>query len=287
VLAEKEPAADQAESTGDNAEPESEDTAERTSRPEEEPAEVGGPGAPVPLVLALGLAGFTRDLVYTDNLSQLPEYNLGLGPSLVLNLNWYPAAHFSRGAGANIGLDLRALVAFGLDSEHKDNTSFPTSANAFGVGVRGRLPLGKNELAAIVGYGKRSYSIGKVEGPGTMLNHPYVPSTSYSFMRIGIEGHFPLSDKFALGASLAYLPTFSTGTETWFANTTANGIEGEIKAGYTLSQSLDVNAAFGLQRFAMAFNPKLADAAAGKPIAGGAVDQYLSLTLSMLYRFAQ
>jgi hypothetical protein len=239
-------------------------------------------------VLGVGLAGFTRDFVYTDNVSKLPLYDLPLGPSLLINANWYPAAHFSSGLAANIGLDLRGQIAFGLDSEVKDNTSFPTSAGGFGLGVRGRFPVGAHEIAGVVGYGRRSYSIGKVESGKTMRMHPFVPSTAYSFLRVGAEAHFALSEKFGLGLALAYLPTFSTGVEKeWFSHSSAKGIEGEVKLGYTLSKSLELNAAFALQRFALAFNPTLDEAKAGKPIAGGAVDQYLSFALGMGWRFGQ
>jgi hypothetical protein len=255
------------------------------SQADEEPAGQSGEGSASPFVLGVGLAGFSRDFVYNDNVSNLPLYDLGLGPSLVINANWYPAAHFSSGAAANIGLDLRGQIAFGLDSEVKDNASFPTSAGSFGIGVRGRVPLGSHELAAVVGYGRRTYSIGQVESDDGTGMHPYVPSTAYSFMRLGVEARFALTERFGVGLSLAYLPTFSTGTEEWFANATASGIEGEVKVGYSLSKSLEVNAAFALQRFGLAFNPTLEDAAAGKPIAGGATDQYLSLALGMGWHF--
>jgi hypothetical protein len=272
------------ETLADDTAPASDDN---DTQSEEEPAGQSGEGGAVPFVLGVGLAGFSRDFVYNDNVSDLPLYDLGLGPSLLINANWYPAAHFSSGAAANIGLDLRGQIAFGLDSEVQDNTSFPTSSGGFGIGVRGRVPLGSHELAAVVGYGRRTYSIGQVDSDDATGMHPYVPSTAYSFMRLGVDAHFALTQKFGVGLSLAFLPTFSTGTEEWFENATANGIEGEVKVGYSLSRSLEVNAAFALQRFGLSFNPTIEDAMAGKPIAGGAVDQYLSLALGMGWRFGQ
>jgi hypothetical protein len=276
-----EPASDDEDAMAQN------DAAQNDDEAQDEPADQNGEPGPAPFVLGVGLAGFTRDFVYNQNLSNLPVYDLPLGPSLVVNANWYPAAHFSKGAAANIGLDVRGQLAFGLDSEVKDNTSFPTSSGGFGLGLRGRLPLGRHEMAAVVGYGQRSYSIGGVEGSGAAEQrmHPYVPSTSYSHLRAGLEARFALSEQFGLGIALAYLPTFSTGVEKWFPRATANGIEGEVKFGYAMSKSLELNAAFGLQRFALAFNPTLEDANTGKLIAGGAVDQYLSMTLGMGWRF--
>lgn len=286
-----EPADDALTAASDTADQaEASEPVAQTEAPASEPASDNNGPLPSPFVLGVGLAGFTRDFVYNEDISHLPQYDLGLGPSLAVNVNWYPAAHFSNGAAANIGLDLRGQLAFGLDSEVANNSSFPTSSSAFGVGVRGRIPLGSTELGAVVGYGQKSFTIGTLDktpaDPSKARPHPYVPSTSYSFLRIGADARFALSDKFSLGLGLAFLPTFKTGVEAWFPRATASGIEGEAKVGYAMTSSVELTAAFGLQRFGLAFNSVPADVALHRPVAGGAVDQYLSLTLGVGWHFA-
>ena len=164
-------------------------------------------------------------------------------------------------------------VTLALDSAF-GASKFPTSSNAFGIGARARLPLGEHELAAVIGYGHQSFTIddatietGKVD--------PGVPSAAYSFARLGTELRLLFGD-FAVGAALAYLPTFSTGeVGRMFPHASAAGVEGELSFSHALSSAFDLSLTFGLQRFAYSMNPKLSEVSAGRPIAGGALDQYL------------
>jgi hypothetical protein len=253
--------------------------------PAGEPAQhVGAEPAGTPLVMSAGLAAFSRHLSFNDDLSDLAPYDLALAPAMVLHVNWYPGAHAqAAGIAANVGLDLHAQFAFGLDSQAEKNITLATSASSFGIGVRARLPLGDNELAAAIGYGTRSFSI-DADGTTSARALRFPASTSYSYLRVGVEASFALSPRFALRGALAYLPTFSTGVETWFPRASAQGIEGEMKLSYALSHAFDLSAALGMQRFALSFHPTLQDANAGRLIAGGAIEQYLSMTLGASFR---
>jgi hypothetical protein len=242
-----------------------------------EPALEQDAARPSPFDVALGLAGFTRNFAYKDDLSGLRSYGLDMGPSLALKLHWYPAAHFESGPAALIGLDLRGQTAFALDSAFGGN-KFSTSAHAFGLGVRARLPLGEHELAAVVGYGQQSFAIDDAASKTGKLD-PGVPSTAYSFARLGVEARVVFGD-FAFAAAAAYLPTFSTGeVERMFPHASAAGVEGDVSLSHQLSQNFELIATLGMQRFAFDLSPTLADAKAGRPIAGGALDQYLWGTL--------
>ena len=83
----------------------------------------------------------------------------------------------------------------------------------------------------------------------------------------------------------AFLPVLSTGDigeDPWFPNASASGMEGELNVSHALSPALELNAAFGLQRFAFSFEPEPADAMVMNPrIAGGASDQYLRATVGV------
>lgn len=266
---------------GQAAEGELEDAAADAAADEatEAPAHHATGPALTAMELGAGIAGFSRHLSYSDNQSDLAPYDLALAPAMTLHARWYPAVHFGqRGIAVNIGVDLRAQFAFALDTEAEKGVFLPTSANAFGVGVRARWPLGKHELDAVVGYGTRTFSVDTTEtSSARALRYP--GSTAYSYMRLGLEGRVDLGARFALSAALAYLPTFSTGVEGWFPNSSATGIEGELELGYALSSSFELDAKLAFQYFGLSFDPTIDDARAGALVAGGAGERYLSMSL--------
>jgi hypothetical protein len=251
----------------------------------EEPAhEEAGP-ALTAMVVGAAIAAFSRHLSYNDDLGDLAPYDLALAPAMTVHARWYPAVHFGqRGIAGNIGLDLRAQFAFALDTEAEQGVFLPTSATGFGIGARARWPLGDHELGAVVGYGTRTFSVDAV-GTSSARALRYPGSTAYTYMRLGLEGRVDLGGRFALGAALAYLPTFSTGVEIWFPNASAAGIEGELDLGYTLSSSFELEAKLAFQHFGLSFDPTIEDARAGELIAGGAVERYLSMSLGASWRF--
>jgi hypothetical protein len=251
----------------------------------EEPQQAADDGArPSPFDVGLAMAGFSRSFEYHDDLSGLSSYDLGLAPTVMLKLHWYPAAHFQDGVLANIGLEVRGQLAFALDSS-LDGASLPTSSHALGAGVRARLPLGQHELAALAGIASQTFAIDPGKSKAGPVN-PGIPKVAYTYARLGIEARFALGEQFALGAALAYLPTFSLGqVEQWFPHASARGLEAELSLTHALSRAFELNATFGLQRFAFAFHPELDDVAKKRPIAGGALDQYLFGTLGARYVF--
>jgi hypothetical protein len=62
-----------------------------------------------------------------------------------LSLGWYPVAHVSSGAAANIGLVGDFEQSVGAKSKDERGVEHSTSMQAFSVGLRGRLPLGEHE----------------------------------------------------------------------------------------------------------------------------------------------
>jgi hypothetical protein len=203
-----------------------------------------------------------------------------------VHAHWYPGVHFGqRGIAGNIGFDLRAQFAFALDSEAENGVFLPTSASGFGIGVRARWALGAHELDAVVGYGTRTFSVDTV-GTTSARALLYPGSTAYSYMRLGLEGHFDLGSRFILSGALAYLPTFSTGVERWFPNASAAGVEAELELGYALSSAFELDAKLAFQHFGLSFDPTVDDARAGELVAGGAAERYLSMSLGASWRFS-
>ena len=257
-----------------------EEAAKEEAEPEEEPSQ-GDETHPSPLDVGLGVVAFTRHLKYNDDLSGLSSYRLDLGPSIGLQAHWYPVAHFDSGALANIGLDLRARMMFAVDTGLDDQT-FSTSSHAFGIGLRGRLPLGEHELGAVIGYANQTFAIASAKTDAGVVD-PGIPSASYGFLRLGLEARLVFG-AVHVGAAAAILPVLSTGeVERWFPRSSALGLEGQLSVGYALSRSLELEAAFGMQRIALSMNPELDDVDLGRPIAGGAVDEMLFGTLGACF----
>ena len=72
-----------------------------------------------------------RDYSYHDTPVKLAEHTLSPTPAFRLGMRWYPAAHFTSGAGANIGLDLSGMLMLPVDAKGSTDT-FKTSSLAFG-----------------------------------------------------------------------------------------------------------------------------------------------------------
>jgi ribosomal protein L12E/L44/L45/RPP1/RPP2 len=275
VAAARQQAAQQPAQNADEAQEDEEEESEPED--EDEPSEGDDSDRPSPLDVGISMVGLSRSLEYNDALSPLSTYHLDLGPSILLQARWYPAAHFDSGALANIGLDLRGRLMFAVDSGLED-ASYPTSSRALGIGLRGRLPLDEHELAAVFGYGSQTFEIDPTKT--AMGEIPSgIPGTSYSMLRLGVEARLAFG-AVHVGGAMAFLPVLSTGElEDWFPQASASGLEGELSIGYALSPAFELGASFGIQRIALSMNPTLADAQMGRAIAGGAIDEMLYGTL--------
>jgi hypothetical protein len=247
---------------------------------QEEPTSGSGPEV---FDVGVGARFGTRSFAYNDSLPGLRGYDLGFSPNLALHAHWYPGAHVTEGVLANIGVDLRGELMVGVSSQNSAGQKFSTSSHAFGVGVRGRIPLDKLELGLIAGFGQHTFSLSN-----TNKIEPGVPDVVYNFVRTGAEAQYQLMSWFALKGTAAYLIGLSQGELTqsaWFPHGTGSGVEAEIsvQAG---SPKLVGELAFSVQRYFMALNPNPTDAAVvtNGRVAGGALDEYLSFRLGMIYR---
>jgi hypothetical protein len=272
----KEPAPERAEA---GAQTNDEETAPEHAEPEEP----GSDQRPSPLDINLGVRFGTRSFGYNDALPGLRNYDLGLSPSLGLRAHWYPAAHFTDGALANIGLDLRGEFMVGVTSKNTTGQKFSTSSHAFGLGVRGRLPLNKLELGLVAGWGQHAFSLANADKVD-----PGVPDVNYNFIRAGVDGHYQLLPWFGVEAKFSYLIGLSLGElgeKAWFPHGTGDAVEAEIglQAG---SRRLLGEVSFSWQRYFMSLNPDPSDSSVvvdGR-VAGGALDVYLSFRLGIIYR---
>ncbi|HKU42306.1 MAG TPA: hypothetical protein VJR89_29310 [Polyangiales bacterium] len=256
--------------------------AELDEPPAAEQPEESTPSALAALDMRVGARFGTRKFEYNDPLPGLRKYGMSMSPNLSLRVRWYPAAHFDDGVMSNFGLDLRGELLVGVSSENRAGQKFSTSSHNLGIGVRGRLPIARHELGAVLGYGVHTFSL-----EGTSKADPDVPNASYGFLRTGLDARFRVYDPVYVQLEAAYLFGLSHGEiedRAWFPHTSGDGIEGELAVGWTMSKALGFEASFGITRYFMSFDPEPRDASVRDEgrVAGGAIDQYLSTRIAMV-----
>ncbi|MCA9603309.1 MAG: hypothetical protein KC417_14855 [Myxococcales bacterium] len=254
----------------------------------DEEEDSGPTGKPSPLTVAVHFDGLWRSFNYKDDLfDNLLTYSLGPAPHVGVDAQWYPAAHFTDGFAANIGLEGRFGTILGVESEFQGE-KYGTSSIDWGAGLRVRFPFDRDELYGVVGLGGRSFSLDRKAGV------PAIPDVSYMFLRAGLGGTFWLGPV-SLRASGAYLIVFGAGTsgdsiqsDNWFPHSSASGLEGTAEVGFEFTEGFEVRAGFTLQYFAYTLNPEPDDPIAGGTggggsVAGGASDMYPAAMLTLSY----
>ena len=240
---------------------------------------------PSPLDFGLGARLGTRAFGYNESLPGLRGYSLGFSPNIALRAHWYPAAHVSDGALANIGLDLRGEFLVGVSSKNSSGQKFSTNSHAFGVGLRARVPLGNVELGAVGGFGQHAFGFSSASAKVD----PDLPDVNYNFVRLGLDGSWQFAGPLRLQLAAAYLLGLSQGEiaeKAWFPHTKGNGFEAEIGLAIPLSRMLGFELAFAMQRYFLSLNPDPKDpgvVGTGR-VAGGALDQYFSTRLGVVLR---
>ena len=240
---------------------------------------------PSALDFSIGARFGTRSFGYNESLPGLRGYSLGFSPSAALRAHWYPAAHFGDGVLAHLGLDVRADFLIGVSSKNSEGETFSNSSHAFGVGLRARVPLGKVELGAVGGFGQHTFGFASESGKVD----PDIPDVSYNFVRLGLDGKWQFAGPLTLQLGAAYLLGLSQGEiadRAWFPHTKGNGVEAELGLAIPTSRLLAFELMFGMQRYFLSLNPDPKDpgVVGTKRVAGGALDQYWSTRLGIVFR---
>jgi hypothetical protein len=242
---------------------------EEEEEEEEEEASPGDDKRPSPLEIIGGIRAFSRNFRYTDDLfDALRSYKLGAAPAFFIQGRWYPAAHFSGGIPAHIGLTGGYEQGVFLKSQVSGGEELTTKMSEWYAGLRYRVPFEKHELGVQGTYGKHSF---KVEDDPAA---PLVPDVDYSYLRFGLDGRVRV-DQILLGAHFGYRMLLDTGelqSSAWFPNTGGGGVDAGLFAGYEFITGVALVAGFDFRRYFFSFDPSPGDPL----IAGGAVDEYLS-----------
>jgi hypothetical protein len=234
-----------------------------------------------PLEVGAHVRLMTRSYEYNDALVDLAEHTLKATPALRLEARWYPAAHFTTGVIANLGLDMYAQLMWPVTATSPLG-EFDTSSTSFGIAARFRIPLGAHELGIVAGYSSFGFYFEDAENAPAQ-----VPSVTYGSIRLGADARFQLTDSISASLQAAYLLVQGfgeLGTAAWWPDVTGSGLELELRGGYAISKPLELVLAFGLTRYGMSLNPSSDNPAmtvAAMRAVGGLTDQYLHGSLGI------
>jgi hypothetical protein len=243
-----------------------------------EPAEAAGGGRW--LELAVGARGFSRNLTYNDQVSPgLRQYQLPMGPAVVANIAFYPFALASSGPAAGIGIvaDIEQSVAtssqLAADPTFPNGATFPTSMHEFSGGIRYRIPVDTAQIGLAVTGGEHAFWF--VSGGGADRSQLEIPNTAYQFVRGGLDVRVALTPAFSLGAGAGYRYVLNQAGSVRkdFPHLTVAGVDAGVRAAYAFSSNIEARLQADVRRYFYDMHSVRGDAL----IAGGAVDQYLSV----------
>jgi hypothetical protein len=297
-------AADKGEDAPADKEPEAEAEAEAEPEPESDadtdtdsPATKRRRPKPYLFDITASLRGFQRHFSYIDDkYNELPNYDLGGAPAIVLDAAFYPFKNKtgSLSAGFNGHFD----YAVGIGTTYKVPTgaqegTHSTTAFGYALGVRGNYAFGAtmaNIVSAGAEFGAQSFT---VDHPPPVPGNANIPSVEYKFIRPNVMGRFPVMDRLAAIGSIGYLMVSSAGeivSPEYFrgATSSASGLDLGIGAAYEIRMSgkgalkfLELRPMLTFRRYTFKFNPNEAE---DPFVAAGATDDYLGLNLGIATR---
>lgn len=254
---------------------------------------------PSPLDATLGLRLYSRAFRYTGTLEQvapgtfdpLVDYNLDIGPMPLLNVHWYPLAHFMGGVPAHIGITGGYEMGIGTKVQYAgvdaagelDERTLNQSHTLWYAGLRGRIPVSVLTFGVGANYGNHSFNL-----KDSSDQPPVFPNVSYGFVELGgdVEAQF---GSMLVGAQASYLYLMSAGdliSEEWFPVAKGKGVHFSGHVGWAASQAVHLLAGIDARAYGFDFNPVPVDIPANR-VAGGATDRYLSFWFGVRFRIPE
>jgi hypothetical protein len=261
---------------------------EKEPEEEEEPEEPedDGEGRPAnqygreifSIAAAFDLSG--RWFSYNDGItSNLRDYDVFGAPGFQVGAEVYPLAGTDVPVMKDLGLTGRFGMALGLSSETEGGAAVTTSWTRFDVGMRLRVRTGSEEAPVLGLHGGFGIDTFELEAEGALGDE--VPSASYKFLRVGVDGRIPLGPV-AINLFFDYLGAVSAGTV--YDRFTGSSIGGIATGGgfiVPIASGFEVRLGAEYERWFYAFEPVVGDAF----VAGGALDERIHLTLGPAYVF--
>lgn len=229
--------------------------------------------------LELGVAG--RFFTYHDQLTPtLATYTQAVMPMLGLDVDAYPGGHtlvpFVRDLGlfANFWVSLYATTAITAAASKVSNQSAQVAG-----GLRYRVRFGRDDLPVL----------GVALGAGELLSRFHgalpsmaaIPAVAYAYLRPALDLRIPIS-RFALLLNAAYRHLFtSDDIHKFFGHLSVHGVDLGAGVAVALPSSLFVTLSGSYVRMFFDLKPNPGDAY----IAGGALDEYYTASLSISYAY--
>ncbi len=229
-------------------------------------------------VLKASIQGGSRNFDYVDRLtSTLRPYSLTAAPLAAVSAEVYPAARTGTPFLKDLGATVDYALAFGLGSTDSAGTNVSTSWSAFDLGLRERIPVGRQVLLGVHGgYGEIDYTFS-----GNLNTTAELPSVQYRFIRGGADGRVALGivNVTLSGSYLAVLSTGAVGN--YFGRATVGGVEGNVGVSHGFGHGFEAGVELAYTRFFYTLNPQPGD----PYVAGGALDQMARGSVSVAYAF--
>lgn len=243
--------------------------------PEEKVSKSSGPSALTALRVGVGFKLFSRSFKIIDDIfGKVADYKLPLGPAVMAEVELYPAAFFTSGIAANIGLMGEFAYAFAINSRTADNSQFGTSAMAFKVLATYRIPISILTLQPIVGFSRQTYSISNgTTMTGSTIPRPNIPTALYNALEAGALFKLQVFGPLAIQVYGAYLALLSTGElAKLFPRSSGNGLDAGGALTVDLFDRLEIKLGASYTRYGFAMNPQVGDTY----VAGGALDWFFA-----------
>jgi hypothetical protein len=209
----------------------------------------------------------------------LRQDQLAAGPAAIVDVAFYPIALASSGPGAGIGLvinleqSIATSSALTADTVFPNGATFPTAMHEFTGGIRYRIPLGFGQVGLAVTGGEHAFWF--VSGAGADRNQLQIPNMAYQFVRGGVDARVAVTSDFSLGAGAGYRYVLNQGgpISKDFPHLTVAGVDAGVRAAYAFTSSVEARVQADVRRYFYDMHSVRGDTL----IAGGAVDQYLSV----------
>lgn|GEM_PF-1623787 len=233
--------------------------------------------APVAARFTVGGRALSRRMQYVDDLrGALPSYRLPAGPALVVGVDWYPGTLLTDGFWSNVGVTAAAEILVAAKSVMPDGTTYNTNSDSYRGGVTARLPLSRGELGLQATFGTHVFAFGEsTRGSAQLL----VPTVRYRSARAGLFGRVPLAKRLTLVTGAGAHKVWEKGelAQSFFPRHKVGAVDGSLGVQWHLGEAWRLEVGAEYRRYFYAMRPEPGD----RFIVGGAVDQYLSGTISM------
>ena len=246
-------------------------------------------GADEAVDIAVGFSDLMRSLTYNqarndlnpDSTAKAATYSLPKAPNLIAHVDFFPLAFSSTDFLSKVGLSVDLAYLLPVVTSPGVGGSYKTASLAWSAGLKIRLPYSLYLLAA---YGDQWF---KLTRSNSNMDPSPVPATDYKFARFGAGIRKHVTSSLNLMAAVGYDRCLGApgqiGSSAYFPKATCAAAEASAGIGYKVAPSIEVRAGVDWRRYGLAFHVTQADIPTGRPIAGGALDQYTQLYVAVAF----